>query len=638
MKTIVLYALGLLFPLLGQSQSTTPVCPDNLIINGDLVQSNPSNAHQDIDNATGFSRIWATGSFAEIYPANFAPVGSPPSPASGTYASCWIANNNSNSSSASYREGFKVALTQTILPNTGTYTLTFDMTCLSGFGVAELGVYGIYNPSNGYSVQPTSFNIPDNMNLFGPTNTVLLGAKLIPTCSTTKNQQTIVINTSSANYPVGGMTHLMFTHSGNSQGGAHYTGFDDFCLVKDPVGCVNSLIINGDLAVSSPTSGDQDIDNATGFSRIWATGSFAEIYSETYAPGGFGLPSPASGTYASCWIANNNSNASSVTAREGFKVALNQTLLPNTGTYNLTFDMACLGGFGVAELGVYGIYNPSNAYSVQPTGFNIPDNMNLFGSSNTIYLNGLLIPNCNVTKNQQTIIIETNNPNYPPGGITHLMFTHSGNMHGGARYMAFDDFCLTPSSLVPPSPCSEVKMLGLECIPDINGDGRPDYNVHFELINSGSIHFSTGCGSIAPTSIVGAGTHAVTIASDGTCFPFKFEYYILNSNQEQCHKDIIETRLPRCGRISRTVGQVNVFPNPVADYVQIRWSTENIPDKLSIRVFNANGIEVQSISVVNGHEGQLELNTKSLSTGLYFIKIEGNNYQIDPIKFVKTIP
>lgn len=649
MKVFLLWMIALSLPFGAYTQNafiqapptTTPVCPNNLIVNGDLAVSNPTNGDQDIDNATGFSRIWATGSFAEIYPANYSPF-SLPSPASGTYVSCWIANNNAAGSSSTYREGFKVALTQTILPNTGTYTLTFDMASIGGFGVAELGVYGVSNPTNGYSAQPVSFNVPDNINLFGPTNTVLLDEVLIPTWNATKSLQTIVINTSTSNYPAGGMTHLMFTHSGNPLSGARYTAFDDFCLSdNDTTGTTpnicNSHLTNIDLEQGTPSILDNDIDNAVNYSRIWATGNSAGYYPANYSPYGFqALPSPATGNFAGCWIVNDNTS-STTTERQGFKVELTAPILANTGTYDLNFDMACLKNSGTGEIGIYGIYNPNNAFSVQPTGHSTPSNMNLYGSNNTVLLGTVVVNNFFTNKATYTISFNSNASTFPVNGMTHFFITKSDNQAiRGMHYVAFDDFCLKSTGAVPPVACPEVNILGLECIPDINGDGVPDYKINLNVINSGSIHFTTGCGSIAPASITGAGNHFITIASDGTCFPFQLEYYILNSNQEQCFKDRVEVRLPRCGRVSRTIGQANLFPNPVTDYLQVRWSTEDIPDELSIRVFNVNGVEVQSILAVNGHEGQVKLNTEGLNAGLYFIKIEGENYQVTPMKFIKT--
>lgn len=645
MKKIFLLCLATcILPFLGMAQipaiqvapSTTPVCPNNLIVNGDLKIGNPSTSHQDVDNATGFSRIWATGSFAEIYPETYSPF-QLPNPASGTYVSCWIANNNSNGASSSYREGFKVALTQVIPANTGTYTLTFDMAAIGGFGVAELGVYGIYNPSNAYSTTPVSFNIPDNMNLFGPANTVLLDAILIPTYNATKSQQTVVINTGAAGYPIGGITHLMFTHSGNPQSGGRYTAFDDFCLVSTaPNSCPNNVLPNAGLEQGNPSTADNDIDNAVGFSRIWATGNFAGFYPANYSPYGLqAFPSPATGNYAGCWIVNGGSS-SSTDYRQGFKVELATPILANSGTYDLKFDMACLKSSGTGEIGIYGIYNPSNAFSVQPTGHSTPSNMNLFGTNNTVLLGTVSIGGFSTTKTTHTISFNTNS--FPTNGVTHFFITKSDNQNiRGMKYVTFDDFCLESTGAGTPVHCPKVAFSGLECIPDVNGDGRPDYRVNLNVINSGSIHFSTSCGSIMPASITGPGSHFVTIASDGTCFPFQLEYYILDSNEDQCLKDRFVTRLPRC-RISRSVGEANLLPNPATNKVQIYWSTENVSDELSIRVFNINGAEVKSILSVNGHEGQFDLDIKTLKTGMYFIKVAGENYQVPPMKLIKTAP
>lgn len=323
-----------------------------------------------------------------------------------------------------------------------------------------------------------------------------------------------------------------------------------FATENLPIGvCQGTKIWNGDLAVGlTPNTNDNTIGRATGFSPIWGSGSSAEFYGPTYTPIG-SPPSPASGNYASFWVANNNINNGALSGREGFKVKV-FGIQKNTGWYTLKFDMACLSGFGTAELGVYGIYNPNDNYSATPTGFNVPTNMNLFGTANTVLAGTILVSNRSSIKSRKTIYINTNAANFPSNGITHLMFTHSGNSQSGAHYTAFDDFCLIPS------------------------------------------------GSVLPVSPTPSGTTTETVLTP--------------------------------------MSDVNVFPNPAFQQVQVRWSTENVPNELTIRIFNVNGIEVQSISAVNGHEGQLELDTKDLGAGLYFIKIEGENYNAKPITFAKT--
>ena len=167
-------------------------CPGNLFTNGDLEIGTPTGSDQDINNALGFSSIWAAGSLADFYAYNAGPF-PPPIPATGNYAGLWISNNPS--ASTTYREGLYNGLNTPISNSSGIYSFTFDIACLYGWGAAEVGVYGIYNPTAAYSATPTSSHTPSNENLFGPANTVLLGT--VPVgggCGQTKTTQTITFD------------------------------------------------------------------------------------------------------------------------------------------------------------------------------------------------------------------------------------------------------------------------------------------------------------------------------------------------------------------------------------------------------------------------------------------------------------
>ncbi len=203
-------------------------CPGNLFTNGDLEIGTPTASDQDINNADGFSSIWASGSLADFYAFNAGPF-LPPLPAEGNYAGLWISNNPSNSTT--YREGLYNGLNTPLASGSGTYSFTFDVACLYGWGTAELGIYGIYNPSGAYSATPTSSHTPSNENLFGPANTVLLGTVFLgDSCDRYKTTQTITFDSGSGSFPAGGMTHVLLTPSNDSISGAIYVGLDNFCM------------------------------------------------------------------------------------------------------------------------------------------------------------------------------------------------------------------------------------------------------------------------------------------------------------------------------------------------------------------------------------------------------------------------
>jgi hypothetical protein len=730
MKNLLLLFVLSLF-LIPIASSQTNLCPDNIFINGDLENGTPTASDQDIPNAIGYSRIWAPGSWADYYTATTGPF-TPPMPATGNYAGCWIANFNGGGTT--YREGFKGELTFTLPPNTGSYTLTFDMACLYGWGSSEVSVYALHNPMGTDATSPpTGAFTPDNMNLFPAGNTFLLNTIPVTTtsCSNTKTSQAVTINTNDANYPAGGTTHIFITHSDNSTiNGAYYMGFDNFCLAVSS-DCPASYTSNGDLESGTPTASDQDIDNATDFARIWATGSWADYYSSTTGP--FTPPTPATGNYAGCWIANYVGGGT--TYREGFQSELVAPILANTGSYTLKFDMACLYGWGTSEVAVYGINNPLDLPSgLTPSGAFTPSNIDLFGALNTVLLGTVSVnnSNCSNTKTNQNFTFNSNAAGFPTAGMTHFFVTHSDNSGiNGARYMGFDNFCLQSAqdTVIVTVPCPRITHTEAKCINDVNGDGVPDYNIQISIDNPGFFNFSTTCGTFSPTSlsVAAAGVYNLTFVSNGTCSPFQFEYQSFDVNQAPCFNEEIFLQLPPCKDeclcdesffdavnsgfntvidcpndmftpidlldcdrvtwaingspvatttgntpfvtthlsghyqlcmvVTRTqadgevcehkfcreiqsslvcrIARIGVTPNPANDKLTLTWSTDNVPEELSISVFNSSGIEVQRINTVNGHEGQLQINLQKLESGLYFIKAEGAQYAPMPIKFVK---
>ncbi|WGH77011.1 T9SS type A sorting domain-containing protein [Tenacibaculum tangerinum] len=218
--------------LYGQTECCTETT--NLIKNGDFEHgSQPTNTSNNIDLASYWNPIWSYGNQADLYDENHSAVGNPPSPMDGNYASCWIDNRVGD---ATYREGMQVKLGYngspiTILPNTGDYNMSFELASLYGFGNAEIGIYGVYNPQNSLAPTPTSSHAPTNLDLFGANNTVLLETIPVPT-NANSNKQLISISfpTNSANFPNNGITHIFITRSSTVLQGGYYVAFDNFCI------------------------------------------------------------------------------------------------------------------------------------------------------------------------------------------------------------------------------------------------------------------------------------------------------------------------------------------------------------------------------------------------------------------------
>lgn len=715
------------------AQGQVPNCSNSIFTNGDLENGTTSTSHQDIGNAVGFSRIWAPASWADYYPATYAPAGYPtPAPATGNYASCWIANHAGGG--ITYREGFKAELDFTVPANTGTYTLTFDAACLGGWGNSEVAVYALHNPSNADAPNsPTGAFTPNNLALFGAANTQLIGVAPVSasSCSNTKTNYSFTINTNAASFPAGGMTHVFVTHSDNSSlSGALYMAFDNFCMpIKGTDDCPASWVVNGDIEDGVPTTSHQDIHLATGFDRIWnGSGlSYADYYAATVSPFP-NPPSPNSGDYASCWIANYAGGGT--TYREGFQTELVSTIPANTGMYQLTFDMACLGGWGNVEVAVYGINNASGGYSANPTGAYTPSNLALFGTTNTVLLGTVSVnsSNCSYVKTPQTVLIDSDASGFPASGMTHFFVTHSDNSGiNGARYIAFDDFCLQSRRTVP---CPAVGDSQAECDPDGN------YIYSFTTTTTtGSVTLSSPCGTFSPSTVTltGATSYSVTFIPNGSCGNnITTSYSISNSAGVDCDQVLINTVLPNCGgcqcdedffsgfmnflyaedcpndivyptgveddcdrvdwhidgnyvgsstgtssfsfphinnsfqlcmTVTRTTAngkvckrefcreitprrlcgpggpftplRLNVTPNPATTQISVSWDSPEMPNNVSITIFNSSSMPVKVLNDINSFDGNTQINIADLPTGMYYISVQGEGYISTPIKFIK---
>ncbi len=254
--------------------------------------------------------------------------------------------------------------------------------------------------------------------------------------------------------------------------GFNLSGQNDFCP--------GNIFQNGDVEQGTPTPNDQDINNAVGFSSIWGPGSIADYYNATSGP--FTPPQPPTGNWAGFWVSNHATP--SVTYREGLFNTLNTTIGANSGVYSFTFDMACLGGWGDAELGIYGIYNPSGNVSINPpiTSHN-PTNEGFFGATNTMELGLIPISGnaCSNTKTNHTIFFDSADAAFPTNGITHILLASSNDTIAGARYIAVDNFCMVFEGPSPVDSCVTIIDEDFIC----NPDGSTTYS--FDFIYNGTL-------------------------------------------------------------------------------------------------------------------------------------------------------
>lgn len=408
-------------------------------------------------------------------------------------------------------------------------------------------------------------------------------------------------------------------------------------IILNPSSCVGNDFPNPNLSFGTPTTGDQDIDRAAAFSRIWATGSFAEFYPGNYAPSVFSPPSPVTGNYVSCWISTKvRPNAS---FREGFQVRLNAPIAANSGAYTLSFDMACLGGWGTTVLAVYALHNPSGSTAPNPpTGAFTPNNLTLFGSSNTKLIGTITISSCSNNKTRQTITFSSAG-SFPSGGATHLFITRADNtLNQGERYMSFDNFCL------PIRKCPVVSNESLICTGfDHNFDGILDYEYTFSVTpNAGNTRLSSTCGSfnrsLVPFTQGGNNnTYRVTFFPNNNNCSLIIEHRLSSTTTSNCLRhssNALTVPCPRRGG-GGGFGRLQVTPNPANSQIQVQWETTELPEQINLDVFNSSGIRVQSLERVNSYDGQIRMNVADLPKGVYYIKIQGEHYTPAPIKFIK---
>ena len=232
--------------------------------------------------------------------------------------------------------------------------------------------------------------------------------------------------------------------------------YESYTVLNDCPGFMQ----NGDFerVTGDPnTRADQDIDLAVNWNPLWSgSGSLADLFDDTSTPSdlnnsSFVPPTPASGVFGGIWIANNPS--ADATYREGMFNEMTATIFPNTGVYTIAFDYAEISTYAAAvpvKIGMYGIYHPvGDPLPAAPTAMSVPSNLDLFGSSNTVFLGEVLVTGApsNVWRTA-TFTIDTALLPVPVTGFNNIMITNSHlSLEGnGARFMVFDNFCFTNAS------------------------------------------------------------------------------------------------------------------------------------------------------------------------------------------------
>ena len=421
------------------------LCEGNLVQNGDFEIGTPTNADEDISNAANWGGIWSTPGFstADFYNTTTTTIPgalTPPLPVSqSNYAGFWCRNQGGNS----FREGVMNALSGPVAQNTGVYELTLKVACLfDPFNDPALAIYGT-NGTTGTGGPLVDATTPVNTALFSDVYTI--GVYPIPdTCDNNFTTITFTFDTQAGvGFPAGGFDHIFLTRA-DGVGSGTFLAVDDVCLRwvrNSPFLCEGNLVQNGDFETGTPTTGDEDITNATNWGGIWNTTGFStgDFYNTTTAlpPGVLNVPAPASqGGFGAFWCRNQGGNI----YREGIMNELSGTITQNSGVYELTLKVACLfDPFNDPSLVIYGTSGALGTGGPLVDA-NTPANAALFSDVYTI--GTYPIPDsCDNNYTTITFTFDTQTVSFPAGGIDHIFLTRADGM-GSGTFLAVDDVCL----------------------------------------------------------------------------------------------------------------------------------------------------------------------------------------------------
>ena len=221
--------------------------------------------------------------------------------------------------------------------------------------------------------------------------------------------------------------------------------------------CSSNLVQNGDFELDIPTAADNDIAEASFWGPIWqptAGFSTGDFFSTSISIPTLAIPQPISqNNYGGMWCAT----FSNQLFREGIMNELSSTILPNSGSYELTFKVACLGGYsGTPSLSVWGVNAEGLATGASPISFTMPRNEGFYGPENSMEIASYSFgSDCDEEYVTVRLTLNSARADFPTAGINHIFFTRRDNLSGGV-YIAIDDVCLQP--LIP------IEIAQLDCV------------------------------------------------------------------------------------------------------------------------------------------------------------------------------
>ena len=328
------------------------------------------------------------------------------------------------------------------------------------------------NPSNGnnYHTQPTiiahfipTFNISDNTwaSFYAPISLATTNG-LLPSNDYGRwwisKKPSTMSNSNAWNQLIRNVSGIIYkTDIGWNNQVLGEILIDDLCFA-------NCQINNGTVTCNNNYISNPGFENGmTGWTSI---GNSYTLYNASQALQPDWVPQPSSGKHCAIWVSNhlvNNNSTYNGNFRSILLNQLNNSILPNSGKYKLTFDYACLNTCGkdggnpstFPEISIYGLVGANNPTSI--TGSHSPSNSNIFGTSRTFLMQTTSINNScgkelnlrwmnQLYRNQRgkkyklEFIFDSNIFNQ---NISHLMLTHSDQVIANGRvFISVDNFCL----------------------------------------------------------------------------------------------------------------------------------------------------------------------------------------------------
>lgn len=405
--------------------------------------------------------------------------------------------------------------------------------------------------------------------------------------------------------------------------------------------CPYNYVQNGDFEVGTPTPGDQDICNALRWCGIWSGGSTADFYSTsppTLPPGAAPVP-VGQGKFGGMWCRKQGSQR---VWREGMMNELQQTILPNSGCYELTFKIACTGFyFGTPIQNAYGVHAPGGlASGISPIDGSLPPNLGLFPAGAAVQLGSHPIPSTcdnNFSNPAQLITFNINSALLPSTGITHIFFTRDDNTNGGV-YIALDDVCFRKVPCPSEECCKDYQafsnridnaisvtavsgsyqlaisntLLPCDHIEWIDwGDGSPPQPVPFPPGGSILTHTYSASGPYTITYLVVEKDPAIGLI----CFEKIGTLGLVNV------EDLWQSRAMR------------LYPNPNTGHFTLELPAP-APSGTTIRITDPTGRLAFEAAAKVGSERQ-QVQAGALPAGLYFVQVLQEGRVVGILRFVK---